>query len=347
MNKRINWIDWAKFFAITMVVFGHIPEYPESALLQYVCSFHMPLFFFISGYLTKRRTDTLDNIKRHWHSLVIPYFLYNVIFYPYWLTRLILDNNGEISFYNIAIKPLNGVLLGQANTQFSCSVNGVTWFLAALLIMKIILNLCNRSKHSIPLMLMICLLSVSLYISDQYYSFTHVLLLKGLIKCIPFYILGYLLQHSCIMSNNNIMRCFPVVLIMFSISFLTFYAYLEANIFAIKITAWYITCITSIIAILFFCKLLDKIHHNIITTFSNGTIVIMGLHWLFIGTINYIIQHFTQTVGEFGYEWYTALLLSLLIDILLYPIIILFQAKMPWMLGKKNTYLTNKHSIST
>lgn len=347
MKERKNWIDWAKFLAITMVVFGHIPEYPESALLQYVCSFHMPLFFFISGYLTKRRTDTLDNIKRHWHSLVIPYFLYNAIFYPYWLTRFLLENNGEISFYNIAIKPLNGVLLGQADTQFSCSVNGVTWFLAALLIMKIILNLCNKSKQSIPLMLMICLLSVSLYISDQYYSFTHILLLKGLIKCFPFYILGYLFQHSCMMSNNNTLQYFPVVLIMFSISFLTFYAYLEANIFAIKITAWYITCITSIIAILFFCKLLDKIHHNIITTFSNGTIVIMGLHWLFIGTINYIIQRLSESTEYFGYEWQTALLLSFLIDIIIYPIILLFHYKMPWMLGKKNTDLTNKHSIST
>ena len=265
MKERKNWIDWAKFFAITMVVFGHIPENPESSLLLYIWTFHMPLFFFISGYLTKRRTDTLDNIKRHWHSLVIPYFLYNVIFYPYWLTRFLLENNGEISFNNIAIKPFCGVLLGQADTRLSCSVNEVTWFLVALLIMKIILNLCNKSKQSIPLMLMICLLSVSLYISDQYYSFTHILLLKGLIKCFPFYILGYLFQHSCMMSNNNTLQYFPVVLIMFSISFLAFFAYSETNsetnfsqkitmvynihniYYAIKITTWYITCITSII----------------------------------------------------------------------------------------------------
>ena len=41
---RINWIDWAKFLAITMVVFGHIPEEEGSFLPNYVCTFHIPFF---------------------------------------------------------------------------------------------------------------------------------------------------------------------------------------------------------------------------------------------------------------------------------------------------------------
>lgn len=51
-NNRLNWIDWAKAIAITFVVFGHIPEERSSFILNYIVTFHMPLFFFISGYLT-------------------------------------------------------------------------------------------------------------------------------------------------------------------------------------------------------------------------------------------------------------------------------------------------------
>ena len=60
-TNRLNWIDWAKAIAITFVVFGHIPEERGSFFLNYIVSFHMPLFFFISGYLTKKE---YFNIKK-------------------------------------------------------------------------------------------------------------------------------------------------------------------------------------------------------------------------------------------------------------------------------------------
>lgn len=77
--QRINWIDWAKSIAIIMVVFGHIPENTNNFLIRYICTFHMPLFFFISGYLSKRQTNLSNNIKKYWHSLIIPYFIYHLL----------------------------------------------------------------------------------------------------------------------------------------------------------------------------------------------------------------------------------------------------------------------------
>lgn len=57
ITKRLNWIDWAKSIAIALVVFGHIPEERGSYFINYVTQFHMPLFFFISGYLTKKKNS--------------------------------------------------------------------------------------------------------------------------------------------------------------------------------------------------------------------------------------------------------------------------------------------------
>lgn len=58
-KKRLNWVDWAKTFGIFLVVFGHSfnPSSSEWSweleLLNLIYSFHMPLFFFLSGYLFK------------------------------------------------------------------------------------------------------------------------------------------------------------------------------------------------------------------------------------------------------------------------------------------------------
>lgn len=65
----------------------------------------MPLFFFISRYLTKKRNDIQINIYKYWHSLIIPYFLYNIIFYPYWFIRYFLEHGGVLSFSDMVIKP--------------------------------------------------------------------------------------------------------------------------------------------------------------------------------------------------------------------------------------------------
>lgn len=50
--NRMNWIDWAKAIAITLVVFGHI----HSDFMSYIFSFHMPFFLMLSGFLQKKKT---------------------------------------------------------------------------------------------------------------------------------------------------------------------------------------------------------------------------------------------------------------------------------------------------
>ena len=48
-SVRYNWIDWSKSIAIFLVIWGHVPMQSETHTIIY--SFHMPLFFLISGYL--------------------------------------------------------------------------------------------------------------------------------------------------------------------------------------------------------------------------------------------------------------------------------------------------------
>ena len=169
---RINWIDWAKVIAIFFVVFGHTPQERGDFLVTYICTFHMPFFFMLSGFLSKGSTDTVGNLRKHWHALIVPYFFYNIIFYPYWLVRYLVDVHGEPTFGSIVMKPLLGMLFLQIDTPVSTSLNGVTWFLAALLVMRIILNVCYRIRWTDFCLITTALLFAVLHVLSFFMPFS-------------------------------------------------------------------------------------------------------------------------------------------------------------------------------
>ena len=70
-ENRIQWVDMAKGYGIILVIFGHLhPKY----IVTWIYSFHMPLFFFLSGYCFHVRTPFKDFLKRKISTMIIPYF---------------------------------------------------------------------------------------------------------------------------------------------------------------------------------------------------------------------------------------------------------------------------------
>ncbi len=63
-GKRIDYIDSLKGFAIILVVIGHVIQYyycptdfDNKILFRCIYSFHMPLFFIISGFVSYFSTN--------------------------------------------------------------------------------------------------------------------------------------------------------------------------------------------------------------------------------------------------------------------------------------------------
>lgn len=97
-KKREYLFDNYKVLLIVLVVIGHFiePCYDQNPFLYElkwgIVAFHMPAFIFISGYFSKKN----PSIKKLIGGLVIPYFVYEIIYYL--LYTLILDKDTELYF---------------------------------------------------------------------------------------------------------------------------------------------------------------------------------------------------------------------------------------------------------
>lgn len=82
MNKeqRINWVDMAKGYGMLLVIFGHMGDFGKyDFIIQWVFSFHIPLFFFLSGFCFKIADKFKTFFMKKVYSIIIPYFCLGLI----------------------------------------------------------------------------------------------------------------------------------------------------------------------------------------------------------------------------------------------------------------------------
>lgn len=333
-THRLNWIDWAKVIAITLVVFGHIPQERGSFWVYYVVQFHMPLFFFISGYLTKKEVFGQATLKKYYRTLIIPYFIYNLIFYPFWLIRYLYEHPDPAIFD--FIKPIIGTFLLQHGTTISLPLYGVTWFLVALFAMKLILSISHLNKHGLLFIILISVSCAVAYVYNEFYRFVTDLTPVGIMKCLPFYILGYYAKIGGYLPTTRL-RCDALIgLCCLVLSLIAYHVSREHHNLSTYGFYFWIICLSVIWGVFCLCRLLDCVHNKIIVNISIGTIVIMGLHGMVITITNFLFAKLIGIERGITYPWYIAILLSITFVLILYPLIILFKNKVPLMLGKSN-----------
>lgn len=82
-SARIGWVDALKGFTILMVVLGHVLQryYDDDKLIvRIIYSFHIPLFMFLSGYVSYK-VSSWANIRKRGIQLLIPFFSAIVLSY--------------------------------------------------------------------------------------------------------------------------------------------------------------------------------------------------------------------------------------------------------------------------
>ncbi len=109
-KNRIEYVDWLRGFAILLVVMGHLLEYngyQNCQLYGIIYSFHMPLFFCISGFVTikscrlnekSRALDYVRYIKKKFIAIMIPCIVWSLIVNPLFFSKAFDVNTIFLAF---------------------------------------------------------------------------------------------------------------------------------------------------------------------------------------------------------------------------------------------------------
>ena len=336
MKERINWIDWAKALAVCCVVFIHLPQSQEWFYYRYLQALIMVIFFFISGYLKKDRGSDKENWRKYLQSLIKPYILYNIIVYPYWILKFYLSNGAMPDFFQ-AMKPILGALLMEHENSFCEPLNGPLWYLPAILIMHIVIDLCRKTKHQHWIMITLCVISFILYAANKYWYFAPNLTPMGLMRNLPYYYIGYLFGKYHLFRDCHLKRDSICCILCLSASILLFAWHLDAfysGQHMLHIIIFYPTNIAFLFGVLYGCKVFNGIQLSVVTNISIGTLVIVGLHIVLVTIVNYLFEHLLNLNGVICYQWYEAITIAIGIIVFLYPIIIFAKKQIPILIGK-------------
>ncbi len=155
-TKRLPYLDIVKGLGIILVVLGHI-EYISEPLRTWISSFHMPVFFIVSGLLIRIKHEEDLPMKSILHKkargILIPYFWFSLLYFVIDIFNVSFGKISTFDFYKNQIASL---------TFYGSSV---LWFLPALFLACtgfLFLHKKFPKYVSIPLIILLAAVSILL-----------------------------------------------------------------------------------------------------------------------------------------------------------------------------------------
>lgn len=322
MIERIHWIDLLKGLGIFFVILGHTIK--NNDLYVWIYSFHMPLFFFISGYLTEPRNSIKDYNQYIWKkckNLLFPFFIFRILLVFYWLIV-------EQYFRPLDLGPI--------------------WFLIVLFGVEILIAHILLKWKQIKIYLVVfvgCIISFYMFKAiDTNISFLQKIFgwlarfaNGGLWFCLAFIIRKIERKISCSYQYNFI------ILIFAAISIFCCKYNGDVSIYSNRINniiLYLIFGLSGIGMISFLCKHIIKKHYWI-EWIGNYTIIILAVHEPIKRIILKLISiFFNEDIYIIQSNIFMALFIAFVVLLLCIPVIYLFKY-LKKHLGKIGTLLLN------
>lgn len=315
-NTRIQWIDIAKALGILLVVLGHLTN-SSSYIGHWISSFHMPLFFVLSGICFSPLGTLSKYINKKFISLIYPYFTFGICLA---ILHVILCNYGLLEIIS--------------HTKKHFLNYGAMWFVPILFFAQVLFKFVYSKRIWINISSMIIFTVFGYLLSknniDIGYSLTTIFMATAYVE------FGYLIKDKlvCLFENKLFYYIIPFMLIVYSY---IIYAVDSVN---INMSGNDIprlgTIPLSIMGLLMFCYACYWLSmlkctrlHNALSWLGKNTIIILALHMFFIklSTI-YIYPYISSKLEYKAIELIFVYTLSILS-------IIVINRYIPWMVSMK------------
>lgn len=320
MKERILWIDLAKAIGIYLVVLGHSlqQEVPiEGNLRDFIYIFHMPLFFFLSGYLFNVREENfLAFLKKSIYSLLVPYVFLNVVAFFLWLP-IYLHGHYDLKLQIVRF------LIGESH-----SPAGPAWFLLCLFWVRLLAYFIKRSSLYVQVILIL-----SCCILAYYFPFRIYWCIDSAFIAFPFFMIGNYMKCIGLMSNKtsiNILLSLILFIVTIILSCIQGNTDVNYRIMGAYPLLYFPSALMGVLMIVCGCSFIRK-SNALIKTFASGSIIIMGLHGAFGSYIGFLLSmFFPMSITD---HWFYPVLLCMVVMIVMYYPIIFLQNKCSKFIG--------------
>lgn len=331
-NNRILWVDIAKGIGILLVLIGHISQ--NQYISSFIYSFHMPLFFMISGYLYNNKKNY---IKKKIKSILIPYLFFAIISFIYWYCI-------ERNLREQDVSPINAFINiwlargGNSNYVFNIAL----WFLPCLLFVEIIFHLLQRRiKNNKILSVIIFIFSIIGYIYAKLNLVRLPLCIDISFTAIAFYFLGYLWRNECEYYFEKLKLSKVTKIFIFGICFLfiAVFSQFSTNIDMNNLQFPFYICLYILPIVGFFMIYIISTvikQNKILQYLGNNTLIIMGVHEpikrIIIELLHRIFKIQTEIL-RVNFIW--IILTTIVLLLVCLPIIYIINNYLPFLIGRK------------
>jgi fucose 4-O-acetylase-like acetyltransferase len=298
-ENKIEWIDTVKGIGIISVIISHLLE--DGLVANFINIFHMPLFFFISGYLFKPDKDNRKKffLKKIIH-LVVPYlsFLLMILVVQHFVQQTPFNKS------SIKLFLWGGTELRGWTATF--------WFVSCLFFTQQIFKLLSAYNEKIIASVCMVFLSIAYINSYFFQTLSFPLAINIVFYSLPIMFMGYLYKvHFEKKTTHNIVLCtilFIVILFLCSL-FPSITIAMKYSNYGVPLISLSCGIILTHIFIVF-SKFLH-IHTNMLSYIGQASMVIMYLHQ----SIQFgIKQYFTENL-------YVRFSFALLVPLIIYYIL--------------------------
>lgn len=335
-TDRVEWVDILKGIGIILVVIGHAnwqfgAATTDMFIQKYIYSFHMPLFFFLSGYLfiKEKYPDFKKFLLKKIKTLLVPYLVFSILSV---LVQIFICLK-----YNIKLNSFKEIVIQILYLRSKTVWNEPLWFLMCLFITEIIFYFISKctNKAKIAISLLMCgIVGYGLSFMQKYFVLP--LSFSIALVAVTFYGFGYLVKNSTI-GRKVISKNIKISILSFSsniviggllnsIAIMYFMKY--GNIFY-----FYLAAISGILAYIGISKYINNLKTltKILSYFGINTMPILCTHYfifVFLNRIHRLSVLFKNYISIKGYAY---AILTLLLSI---PIILIINKFFPQIIGK-------------
>jgi acyltransferase len=360
VNQRISWVDNAKALGIIAVFYGHIVDKIfwtygiPTAGLQYklIYSFHMPLFFLLSGYLVKeaQHCNLFMFMKNKFITRIVPFFFFNLLILPFYFLFAKISNQsiGVIQFVQASIYLLGGWPI----------FNTITWFLACLFSVEVInyfLYPVLRKSRIVLCMAMVLFyimgwgLSYKADIINQYITMPDYWYIREALVAYSFYLFGNLIAASPILYKKMNPYLDVLLVIITAVCVLATFNMNEGPFKMIPVVSCFLgtygsfflfplTAIAGSLCIISASRLMPSL--SFMSFLGKNTLSLMGLNGIFLHFVNIVFINFSLDIffpkNHFSVFMQCASLTCITL-LLCIPFVIFLKRYLPFMIGYRKS----------